>query len=619
MTTTFYKSAAVILLTLWFNTAWCQPDTLFLSHPENKINVLPALRVFSTPEYLDPESALNQIATHGYKINKTTIGFTRDTYWAAFVVKNNSTAVLDQLLEVSNPQIDCLQVYTFSPFDITPWVLTGDKFPFQQRLVGHRNFILPFRLQPGESKSILLKIEKRNSSLNFPIFLWNAADYHQKDYVENLGYGLYLGLIVLCALYSMLIFVFLRRSIYLWYFIWIVSSGIFVFTALGFSHQFLYPAAHDLNSIFRVIIQVINLVSFIKFSQAFLRMNEYTPIINKIINSIILFLTVMVLPLPLKLKIYFEYSHFLLPLLNVLMLFCFLAIIYSAIVSFKKQRISVLYYFAAFTALITGALFVVAIEFGVLAAESFTVNPFLVGSVFEFLIFSVGLTYQIKKIYDERNNLTFKFAQQQKGLLKAYVDGVERERERISRELHDDIGSRLSSLNRFVSTTKPDGNNELQDQIEILCEDVRNMSHQLAPPALKISGLKNKVFELAAELQTRQNIQVDIQFYDFPETLEDEITTHLYRILQEAFNNISKHAHASVVDLQFFGHDDELVITLEDNGTGFNHSGNPGIGIQNMQARSASLLGTLEINSQPGRGTQLLLRIPKGKSAGIPA
>ncbi|HEY3430373.1 MAG TPA: 7TM-DISM domain-containing protein, partial [Cyclobacteriaceae bacterium] len=288
MPTTCFKLLIFFLGLFGATQAFSQGDTLFVTTEEEKIDLLSALNVYSTPSYITPEAALDSIASHGYKIDKATIGFTRDTYWATLNIKNTTSLSLDKILEVSNPQIDCLQVYILSKQKILPWVLTGDKFPFQQRLVEHRNFIFPFTLQPGESKSLLLKIEKRNSSLNFPVALWHETDYHQKDYVENLGYGLYAGLIVLCALYSILIFAFLRTSIYLWYFVWVVSSGIFVFTAQGFSHQFLYPSVYDLNSIFRIIIEVLNLIAFLKFSQKFLRMEEYTPVVSKTIHGIVL-------------------------------------------------------------------------------------------------------------------------------------------------------------------------------------------------------------------------------------------------------------------------------------------------------------------------------------------
>lgn len=611
MTITYCKYLYVVAFLVCIPGRAQQPDTLLLKGTEKKINLLPHVKFIASPENLSPKTALLQIRQKSFMLEEATIGFTRDVYWGALVLKNISSTINSYLLELENPQIDSLQLFTYSIDEVMPWVQTGDKFPFTARALPHRNFIFPIKLAPGESKSVLLKIDKRNSSVNFPLNLWKDTFFYENDSLANLGYGLYFGLTALCALYSVLIFAFLRSSIYLWYFIWIISSAVFVSTGVGFSQQFLYPHATDANSIFRVIIQVINLIAFLKFSQKFLRMEIYTPKIGDTIHYIALFIIFLTIPLPFKPTVYFTYSHLLLPFLNWLMIITLVLIIYSAAKSFKQQRITITYYFAAFAALIVGVLSTVAIEFGAVEAKVFPIDPFLMGSAMEYLIFSIGLTYQIKKVFDERNDLTLKFAQQQKELLKAYVDGVEKERERISQELHDNIGSRLSTLNRFTSSGANGENTKLQEQIEILCDDVRSMSHQLSPSALKMTGLKSKIFELAAELEKVNAIKIDIQFYDFDDSLEEEKAIHIYRILQEAFNNITKHAKATIVDLQFFGHSDELVITLEDNGVGFKETKTSGIGIQNMQARATSLQGILEISSQPGRGTQMLLRVPR--------
>lgn len=612
MITTCYKYLQLIALILFALSGVAQqPDTLFLTGGETKIDLLPSTRFISSPENISPDRALHLIKEKSFALEKATIGYTRDVFWGTLVIKNRSTSPVSYLLEIENPQIDSLQLFTLTFEGIKLWVSTGDKLPFSERALPHRNFIFPIKLDANENKLLLFKIDKRNSSVNFPLNLWKDTTFYEKDSITNLGYGLYFGLTALCAIYSMLTFAFLRNTIYLWYFIWIISSAVFVATGLGFSHQFLYPNANDANSIFRVIIQVINLIAFLKFSQKFLRTETFAPVISDTIHYIALFILFVTLPLPIAPDFYFDLGHFLLPLLNWLMILNFCLVIYAAIKSYTQQRVIIAYYFGAFSALIIGVLSTVAIEFGVIEAKSFPTDPFLMGSALEYLIFSVGLTYQIKKVFDERNDLTLKFAQQQKELLKAYVDGVEKERERISQELHDNIGSRLSTLNRFASSTSKESNTKLQEQIEILCDDVRTMSHQLSPSALKMTGLKSKIFDLASELEKTSKLKIDIQFYDFNDNLEDEKAIHIYRILQEAFNNITKHAKATLVDLQFFGHTDELVITLEDNGVGFKETASSGIGIQNMQARAASLQGILELSSQPGRGTQMLLRVPQ--------
>ncbi|MBY0435952.1 MAG: hypothetical protein K2U26_17815 [Cyclobacteriaceae bacterium] len=85
----------------------------------------------------------------------------------------------------------------------------------------------------------------------------------------------------------------------------------------------------------------------------------------------------------------------------------------------------------------------------------------------------------------------------------------------------------------------------------------------------------------------------------------------MYRILQEALHNIVKHAEATQVDIQSFGHENEINITVEDNGKGFDPEKQiRGLGLNQMKIRAESLGGRIEINSHPHRGTLILLQVP---------
>ena len=615
---TSLSKALIFLSALHFIEAFCLPaDTIYINDKNKYVNLLPGLKIFHTPKTLSPQTALSEIEAEGYTIQKSSVGFTRETYWVAFTVKNVSSSNENYILEIKNPQIDYLKVSTCQDNSITPIFITGDQFHFNKRMIWSRNFIFPIQIEQGEIKSFLIEIYKRNSSLNFPMALWHQNQYSERVYLENLGYGIYFGFILLCIIYSFLTFIFLRKSTYFWYSAWGIFSGLYIFTALGFSHQFLYPHIDDLNSIFRIFVQKVSMITFFMFSSHFLNFKKFAPITYKIINGAVIGFVIILIPLPFRPPFYMENSHLIIPTIYCIAIILIVLIVRACVLSYPKQKANAFYYLIAFSALMISAFILIFEEFGWIPANLLVVNPFMIGSSIEMLILSIGITYQIKKVYDERNMLSLKFAQQQKELLKAYVSGVERERERISRELHDDIGSRLSTLNRFMSKSTTNTNEKLQEQIEILCDDVRDMSHRLAPATLKITGLKNKISELISALQTDGGIQADVQFYDFPDELENEMTNHIYRILQEAFHNITKHAHATLVDLQFFGYEDELVITIEDNGKGFKQHSSKGIGLQNMQARAASLNGTLEVSSQPGQGTQIMLRIPMKKKQEI--
>lgn len=592
-------------------SATAQPsDTLLLRQLPSQTDLFALGTITHTITTATPQDAWKELATLPRKtFTSSTIGFTTDIYWLGFILRNNTEEIQQRLVSVENPQIDFLTLYRVHSTDqIRKEAEGGDKIPFHARPFINRNFIFPVTLKPGEVAAFLLKVDKHDSALSMPVFLWTHQDHAAKDYQNNLGFGLVFGMSLLCAIYALLVFIFLRSSLYLWYFLWIAFSFLYMFTALGFSFQYLYPDLSSVNSYFRVYLEVFGCMIFAKFAQQFLNIQQYFPTIHKWINYILLFLLSLIVVSPVALGFFSQISTLLLPTINTVFVVSGLLIFYAAFGSFSKQASTSIFFFLAFGSLATGVALVIFAEFGWVSESSFALNPVMVGSTVELFIFSIGLTYQIRNVYNERNQLSLSIAKQQKALLKAYVEGTEKERERISRELHDDIGSRLGSLKRFINNNQTES---LEKQIDILCHDVRTMSHQLAPPSMRITGFRQLIQKHLEETVRDGQLQIDVQFYDVPENLSPETTHQLFRIVQEAVANVLKHAEASELDLQFFVHDQELVMTIEDNGKGFDSQhGSQGIGLQNMKARTESLTGTMEVSSQPGKGTSIMIKIP---------
>jgi two-component system, sensor histidine kinase LadS len=620
MTIRSYKFS-ILLFSFLILSVWAvhAQDTLKLNPlAPDRFDIIKKGMVAATHEELAPDQAWTLLQELTGLPQKATVGFTSDIFWIAFRVKNYTATPSDQLLEIDNPQIDWLYIYerdASGQFSLL--AETGDKFLFHQRPILHRNFAIPLTFAPGETKTILVKIDKRNSSLTFPVYLWNERAFHEKTYAENLRFGIFFGIITLCLIYALMAFLFLRRALFGWYFILVLATAVYLFTSLGFSFQYLYPNLLDFNSYFRVYLIVILFFCIVKFSQNFLNLKRYQPRINAFINYILIFLGGLIFVSIFTLDFMSRHALLIIPFINTVLLSGGALLIAAAIRSYPQQRVTVIIYFSAWGTLMLGYGIMTVTEFGWIPVEALPVNPVLVGSATEMLIFSVGLTYQIRKVYNERNQLSLKMAKQQKELLKAYVEGTEKERERIARELHDDIGSRLGSLKRFI-TTHASTNQTLEEQIDILCRDVRTMSHQLTPPSMRITGLRQLVRQLVEDVIDQENLRIDVQFYDVPENLPSETNHHLFRIAQEAISNVLKHAQATEMDLQFFVHENELVMTMDDNGKGFDaQQALGGIGLQNMRTRTEALTGQLEISSSPGNGTNILIRIPLSASTDL--
>ncbi len=139
---------------------------------------------------------------------------------------------------------------------------------------------------------------------------------------------------------------------------------------------------------------------------------------------------------------------------------------------------------------------------------------------------------------------------------------------------------------------------------------VRRCARHVAQPfiaSLKIAGLHQNLIYFAYETQQKTGVKIGVQVYDLPQNLREDISHHLYRIVQEAINNSIKHASPSEIDIQLSAISVSWcsLLTITD----FNTNGHfKGIGIKNMNARVVSLNGIFEMTSTVGRGTNILIK-----------
>lgn len=194
----------------------------------------------------------------------------------------------------------------------------------------------------------------------------------------------------------------------------------------------------------------------------------------------------------------------------------------------------------------------------------------------------------------------------------------EEERERVARELHDDVSQRLSlieiQLTQAQSGEKAqEALNSARKHLQTLNTDVRTLSHQLHPAILKDLGLPAALRALVEEFGAREEMPATFVAGELPESLPDEATTAIYRITQEALRNVAKHAGRThvKVSLQLLAH--ELELKVMDFGIGFDQeAGMPGagLGMISMQERAHIAGGRFKVHSALGSGTTIEVCIP---------
>ena len=197
----------------------------------------------------------------------------------------------------------------------------------------------------------------------------------------------------------------------------------------------------------------------------------------------------------------------------------------------------------------------------------------------------------------------------------------EGERQRVARELHDEVGQTLTGVMLQVEGLTAKIPDELREQLDELretarsgAEDVRRIVRRLRPEALDDLGLQSALAALASSFGEQAGVRVDRGLQsDLP--LSDEQELVFYRVAQEALTNIAKHAGATRVVLQLRQADEGALLIVRDNGSGLPPSSNgPSHGIRGMRERAMLIGAQLTIDRPPGGGTEvrLLLPIPAG-------
>jgi signal transduction histidine kinase len=204
------------------------------------------------------------------------------------------------------------------------------------------------------------------------------------------------------------------------------------------------------------------------------------------------------------------------------------------------------------------------------------------------------------------------------------VKAEEVERRRLARELHDELGQRLTALNLQLHQLKPaDASalhgvwNDARQSVEELVTQVRTMSIALRPPELDYFGLQAAIEHLLQRRFEGAWRSRTLEYVGLPRRLPPLLEITCYRIVQESLTNIARHARATSVVVEIIGSAGELDIIVRDDGAGFDLSGwrqrmarDPRGGVAGMRERAQLLGGRLTIDSRPGGGTRVAATLP---------
>ena len=213
-------------------------------------------------------------------------------------------------------------------------------------------------------------------------------------------------------------------------------------------------------------------------------------------------------------------------------------------------------------------------------------------------------------------------ARRETEIMHCIVEAQESERQRIARGLHDQLGQQMTALRLKVDALARDcGEGEdlaaaladVQSSAVAIDRDLGFLSWELKPTELEELGLANALSSFVREWSTQYGIQGEFESnLNGDLTTSRETETNLYRIAQEALNNVLRHANATSVSVLLQQQRSSIMLIIEDDGIGFEETNGAshGLGLAGMRERAALLGGQLEVETHPGQGTAVIVRIP---------
>jgi PAS domain S-box-containing protein len=202
------------------------------------------------------------------------------------------------------------------------------------------------------------------------------------------------------------------------------------------------------------------------------------------------------------------------------------------------------------------------------------------------------------------------------------IEAQEQERNRIGRELHDDIGQRLAMLAIELEQLQvcppnlsetPSRMGELAKQTSEIAANIQSLSHELHSAKLQYLGIAAAMRGFCQEFGKQKKMEIDFLATDLPSALPPDISLCFFRVLQEALHNSAKHSGVRRFEVRLWGTSGEIHLAVGDSGVGFDIDAaktNLGLGLISMEERLKLLNGTFSIESQPQRGTTIHARVP---------
>ncbi|WP_299255585.1 hybrid sensor histidine kinase/response regulator [uncultured Aquimarina sp.] len=566
-------------------------------------------------------------------------GFTSDTYWLRFKLKNSSNVVKNYYLETARPVTDIVNLYEIG--HLIKEQKNGDQISYNDKPIKHRQIIFKILIKPQSEKEFYIKITSDGETINLPLNLYNESAFINNNYKQQLFLGLFYGVLILAGFIYLFFFTSLKNKAFLYYGIYVFSIALMQAALDGFVHQYFLPNGGYLNSRMVLISALLSNYFLLKYCEYFLNVRLYLPgylRLYKIIYGVLAVLFVMLFISSKTLELVYPISNF----NGLLSLILIITTVFT--ISFKKISVDTYFSIGIFF-LVIGLLGFVLNNLGLLPTNFYTLNSSKFGSGFEVVFLSLSMT-NLLRILREQKEASQKLA------LKKSEEVSELKTFFMSNMSHE-LRTPINAIMGVVETELANKTNTIEEQEKY--QTIRNASISLLSNVNDILDfekiekseirLKNEVFNPSIILnQISKNWELEAlkKGLDYRLEIKSEIPTRvtgdedrLLQIINNVLSNAIKFTNTGTIILKITCSSQANDISLfsfqvSDTGIGIheknkdilfnsfnqmrlNHKrqfGGIGLGLTIAKHLINLFGGNIKIESKLNKGTDVFIEIP---------
>jgi len=541
--------------------------------------------------------------------------------WYRLRLEDDETA--DRMLEIPHPILGVVDVWIRDSQGRSEHDRAGMRVPFSSRKqpASTLAFLIPGDLRPP--LDVLVRVDNQGP-YEFSAFVRPMDEWLQHEQRLTLFYGAFYGAMLVLLFYNLFLAWGLKDLSYFLYVLFLGSLLLSMVMQSGFGKQFMWPDNTGMEAQYLVLITAVSTATGLSFLNVFLNVRHLSRPLWLV--SLLIVIAALLLALAYSLGYHPPW------LITAVYFNMLLSLIYYMVVPVVAYLRGIRYARFAVLALWVYPFSAVLFFWQLAKGEYWLHPPHLVmalGMLAEGVLLSLALTDKINLLRQERNKIKQQAARTRKEFSRGLISAQEKEREKFASVLHDSIGHDLLILKHGMENlagwgeksqlTNRDVLKKLQEQCENALMDVRRLSHQMHPHVLKRLGLKAAIETMLENAAEVAGLDWAADLDEVDEKLNTEQASTIYRVIQEALNNILKHSRAKEVLVSMHDRGPQVVVSIKDDGTGEmparqkpSRFGDKGLGIDNMQGRIELLSGWFRLIRKPGQGTEVRFGLPYG-------